>query len=278
MTRVYLQLLTFIFLACGQVSQQKADRPYSMLYVFGDSYSDIGAGYVDGNGPTAVAYLAQKMNIPFTFYGDHGFEGKGIDFAVSGAQTGESPGTRRKHGELLGRGMLDQVDEFVSLVKKGDIRFDPKQTMFFIAGGLNDKSLPTSETVANIEEQIALLHAAGATRFMVAKLPTHIEAFSAVASRLNPALAQIPEQMRLRFPDIQITESDWGAFFDRVLENPKAYGFTNLSDRCAGRALFDEDATPCSDPGSHYFYHQSHPSTAVHKVVGEMLYEEAMRQ
>jgi len=29
---------------------------YSRLYVFGDSYSDIGAGYIDGNGPTAVAY------------------------------------------------------------------------------------------------------------------------------------------------------------------------------------------------------------------------------
>jgi phospholipase/lecithinase/hemolysin len=29
---------------------------YTRLYVFGDSYSDIGAGYIDGNGPTAVFY------------------------------------------------------------------------------------------------------------------------------------------------------------------------------------------------------------------------------
>jgi phospholipase/lecithinase/hemolysin len=36
---------------------------YDALYVFGDSYSDIGARYVDGNGPTAVAYLAQRMGI-----------------------------------------------------------------------------------------------------------------------------------------------------------------------------------------------------------------------
>ena len=34
---------------------------YSRLYVFGDSYSDIGAGYIDGNGPTAVAYLGWLM-------------------------------------------------------------------------------------------------------------------------------------------------------------------------------------------------------------------------
>jgi hypothetical protein len=35
---------------------------YSRLYVFGDSYSDIGAGYIDGNGP-AVAYLGWLMGL-----------------------------------------------------------------------------------------------------------------------------------------------------------------------------------------------------------------------
>src|SRR4026209_2083839 len=36
---------------------------YSRLYVFGDSFSDIGAGYIDGNGPTAVAYLGWLMGL-----------------------------------------------------------------------------------------------------------------------------------------------------------------------------------------------------------------------
>ena len=52
-------------------------HPYAMLYVFGDSYSDSGAGYVDGNGPTAVVYLAQRLGIPFTYYGDPGSVEKG---------------------------------------------------------------------------------------------------------------------------------------------------------------------------------------------------------
>jgi phospholipase/lecithinase/hemolysin len=38
-------------------STVKIDR----MYVFGDSYSDIGEGYLDGNGPTAVAYLADRL-------------------------------------------------------------------------------------------------------------------------------------------------------------------------------------------------------------------------
>ena len=29
---------------------------FKQLFVFGDSYSDIGEGYLDGNGPTAVEY------------------------------------------------------------------------------------------------------------------------------------------------------------------------------------------------------------------------------
>jgi len=36
---------------------------FSRMYMFGDSYSDIGAGYIDGNGPTAVAYLGWLMGL-----------------------------------------------------------------------------------------------------------------------------------------------------------------------------------------------------------------------
>src|SRR5271169_272038 len=67
-------------------------HPYTMLYVFGDSYSDSGAGYVDGNGPTAVVYLAQRLGIPFTYNGDPASKGRGLNFAVSAASTGEGAG------------------------------------------------------------------------------------------------------------------------------------------------------------------------------------------
>ena len=44
--------------------------PVERLYVFGDSYSDTGAGYLDGNGPTAVAYLAERLGFRlFNFNG-----------------------------------------------------------------------------------------------------------------------------------------------------------------------------------------------------------------
>src|SRR5262252_4301707 len=71
-------------------------RKWTALYAFGDSYTDSGAGYVDGNGPTAVAYLASRLGIPFTHAADPDSSGKGLNFAVSGARTGASEGVKMR--------------------------------------------------------------------------------------------------------------------------------------------------------------------------------------
>jgi cholinesterase len=248
-----------------------------MLYVFGDSYSDTGAGYVDGNGPTAVAYMAQRLKIPFTYRGSPKEKRKGLNFAVSAAQTGAGEAKRYPHGEMLGLGMRNQVDDFVTLAKTGKLKFDPKKTMFYFAGGLNDRSLPDGATVANIEGEIATLYDVGARRFMVALLPTQIPGFASAGKRFNPQLAEIPAAMRAKYPDIQIANSDWGPFFDEVMEHPAKYGISDTTNPCAGRVLRDEDPTPCATPETHFYFHPAHPSTAVHKAVGDMLYEEAMK-
>jgi phospholipase/lecithinase/hemolysin len=71
-----------------------------------------------------------------------------------------------------------------------------------------------------------------------------------------------------------VQRDNWGSFFDEVIHNPAAYGIVNTKDACAGRAIFNEDATPCPKPSAYYYYHAGHPSTAVHKAVGEKLYAE----
>lgn len=148
--------------------------------------------------------------------------------------------------------------------------------MFFLAGGLNDSNLPTERAVEDEEGEIETLYELGGRRFMVAVLPTEVPAFHAVAVRLNPALERIPEEMRARHPDMEIRISEWGQFFDRVMEHPAQYGITNTTDQCAGRALKDEDETPCASPGAYFYFHASHPSAATHRAVGEMLYQEAI--
>ena len=268
-------LLLLMLMACTGLPLL-AQKPYTMLYVFGDSYSDSGAGYVDGNGPTALVYLAERLGIPFTYFGDPHSAGKGLNFAVSGAQTGENPGRRFQHGELLSRGMRNQVNDFATLVTEGAVRFDPAQTMFYLAGGLNDRSLPEGATVSNLEADIDVLYAAGARRFQIALLPTQIPAFKTAGERFDPQLATIPAAVRAKHPDVRISTSRWGTFFDVVMTHSARYGITDTVSACSGRMLRDEDPTPCDAPDAHFYYHDGHPSTAVHRAVGDMLYQEAV--
>src|SRR5690242_7509315 len=93
------------------VGAPAADPHITRMYVFGDSYSDTGAGYLDGNGPTAVAYLARRLGLSLSVPSDSEANRNSINFAVSGAQTGRGAGRKVKDA-LLGRGMADQVDDF----------------------------------------------------------------------------------------------------------------------------------------------------------------------
>lgn len=277
-----LSLACLIFCAGTLLAQVAATpatnpHPYTMLYVFGDSYSDSGSGYVDGNGPTAVVYLAQRLGIPFTYYGDPNSTGKGLNFAVSGAQTGEGAGRRFPTGPFLGFGMKNQVDNFVQFSKDGSIpKIDPENTMFFFAGGLNDGRRPEGFTRANIEAEIETLYELGGRRFMVAIVPTKIRQFAAAGTKANPELEKIPDEERAKHPDIRIASSRWGAFFDEVITNPAKYGLTDTTSACAQRAFRGEQIQVCASPDTYFFYHDGHPSTAAHRAVGEMLYQEAI--
>jgi phospholipase/lecithinase/hemolysin len=246
--------------------------PWAALYAFGDSYSDSGAGYVDCNGPTAVVYLARGLGIPFTYATDPNRAGKGLNFAVSGAPTGLSDGFCVK-GSLFGRGMLNQVDDFLSRVKSAEIKFESTSTLFFLAGGLNDGKLSPDETKANIEREVRALYAVGARHFLIALIPD-LPPRDTGKLRRNLALREIPRDIRL--PGAFVRLSRWGEYFDEVMEHASKYGFKNTTDACAGRALRDQDPTPRGDPKTYYYYHEGHPSTEVHRIVGQGLIREAL--
>jgi phospholipase/lecithinase/hemolysin len=261
-------ILSFCEFSSAQ-TQASIDR----MYVFGDSYSDSGRGWVDSDGPTAVAYLAHRMGLTLVPSNAHDAAERSLNFAVSGAPTGQSPGHIVPNG-WLGLGMKNQVAEFVARVHDGSIVFDADTTLFFIAGGLNDKRISTDQTVANLEGEIQDLYDAGARHFRLAILPEAIPAFSEVATRLNPAIRTIPAAMAPKLKGAEIRLSQWGAYFDRVMADAPKYKITDTTDQCAGRAIFNEDCTPCANPASHFYYHKNHPSTAVHRIVGDMLYRE----
>jgi hypothetical protein len=245
---------------------------YSRLYVFGDSYSDIGAGYIDGNGPTAVAYLGWLMGLQVASSKAANAAGKSLVFAVSGAGTGEGTGRQVKEA-LLGYGMINQVRDFAARVKSGEIAFDPQTTLFFLAGGLNDGKRETAITLANLRQELDILRELGGRHFTVALLPTKIPQFAAVGLRLNPAYEQFAREAT-GAAGLDLWLNHWGPAFDEVMDHPVAHGILNTTSACAGRAIFDQDPTPVGDPATYFFYHEGHPSTAVHRIVGKKLFEE----
>jgi phospholipase/lecithinase/hemolysin len=261
----------FAFLLVAGAFQASA-APVGRLYVFGDSYSDFGAGYVDCDGPTAVAYLGWNLGLEFTHAKAPKAADKSLDFAVSGAQTGEGEGRHVKEA-LLGYGMANQVRDFAARVKSGEIHFDPETTLFFIAGGLNDRMLTTEVTIANLRQEIETLKALGGRHFTVALLPTKIPNYSAVGNRLNPAFTQLAKDAHEQL-GVDIWINHWGSYYDEVMDHPASYGITNTTSKCSGRGIYDEDTTPVGDPATFFFYHNNHPSTAVHRIVGKKLAEE----
>jgi phospholipase/lecithinase/hemolysin len=245
---------------------------WTSLFAFGDSFSDTGAGYVDANGPTAVAYLADRLGTRFTHAADTtAGPDSGLNFAVSGGTTGDSEDVLVGDA-LLGRGVLTQIADFASRLADGSVRFDPAATLFFLAGGINDGELPVEQSIANIERQVADLATCGARFVVVARTPEYPP--MVVGPRLNPRLPDLATRLEAELPGVAVRVSSWGPFFDRIKAEPAPYGLRNTTDRCAGRALWGEDTTPVGDPDEYFFYHDGHPSTRVHRIVGELLERE----
>lgn len=241
---------------------------YTTLYVFGDSYSDIGARFLDGNGPTAVAYLAQAMRLQLTYPKDPNAGGKSLDFASVAATTGED----KEGGKWCCQGMMDQVNDFAARVHSGSISFKPETTLFFLEGGLNDSDIPTEVTRSNLIREIHLLQGLGARHFTLSLLSTKVPDFADVAKRLNPVYEHLVVELKKQGIDIRLNH--WGAYLDEVLENPSRYGLVNTTSQCAGRAILKEDPTPCAKPDTYFYFHSGHPSAAVNKIVGDKLYRE----
>ncbi len=246
--------------------------PYRRLYAFGDSYSDTGAGYASSNGPSAVAHLAQRLGVVFTHSKDPRANGQGINFAVAGAATGAHPG-REIGGHWLAVGMQDQVEDFVARVRRGEVRFDPDTTLFFIAGGLNDVGVPTQDTLGNLTRQVELLKSVGARHVSLALLPTRVPAFSAEGRRLNPAYRRLVPALRRKL-GIDLRLNRYGAYMDDVLAHPKRYGIANTGARCAPNPLFGQQGDLCATPERYFYYYENHPSAVVNRIVGDRLYAE----
>lgn len=242
---------------------------FNTVYIFGDSYSDTGAGFPLTNGGTAASYLAQSLGSPLTTSADPSPPGtRSINFAESGARVGLTGATGRP------RSLLDQVALFQGYVSSGTATFNPATSLFFLSGGLNDRASDIPQLLTTYASEVNTLYSLGARYIEVALIPSQVAAFTVPAQRLNPEYPALVAQLQAAHPDASITLSNWGPFYDDIIRNPSQYGITNTTEPCLTGT--GANTVICANPDQYFNYFSAHPSDAAHRFVGARLYAEAL--
>ena len=213
--------------------------------------------------------MAQDFGITLTTSKNTDPGTDGVNFAESGARVFVGP----KPPATQPRSLTQQVAEFQNYVDTDTVTFNPSTSLFFLLGGLNDHNLVTSAQVnAATASQVATLYSLGARIFEIALLPASVPAFTDSADNFNPGYEALVPELQAEYPDATFNLSNWGPDYDTIHDNPSQYGLTNTTDPCNS---FGASPT-CSTPNTYFYYYVDHPSTYVHQIVGDELYNEVL--
>jgi outer membrane lipase/esterase len=269
-------VLLTVIVSLATIIARAATPIYDNLYVFGDSYCDVGniyaatggavpaAPYYNGrfsDGPIWVDHVAGFLRVPLTasLLG-------GTDYAFGGAWvTAPQP--------LGGGAFIPSVPQQVGLyLSQHGGKADPN-ALYVIEGGGNDILDTTTGTPQALAYHIAvgivqseqMLRQAGARHFVipnlfnVAILPAAAgnTAFAAVASSAtNKYLSElvVPEE---ELPGIHILRMNVFSLMNAVDTDPTHFGFTDITDPCLTTSL-------CADPDHTFFWDTHHPTEFGH--------------
>ncbi|HEY4931104.1 MAG TPA: SGNH/GDSL hydrolase family protein [Terriglobales bacterium] len=261
----YFTMLTVILLALTTIASAGA---YTAVVVYGDSLSDNGnlygvSGYPpppywqgrNSNGPVAVEYLAQGLNSPL------------LGFAWIGATTGlgnySDGGTQTSFGLHGFPGMGPQVGMSWSTITP-----IASSSLFMVWGGPNDfltngfTTTTADAAVANLLSIVGALQGAGAQHILVPGMPDLGLTPDYYGNTGATALSlYFNHELTTLLPNGVIYFDTFG-FMHQVVNNPGAYGFTNVSSPC-----FD-GVTVCLNPNQYLFWDGFHPTTAADAFLG----------
>jgi phospholipase/lecithinase/hemolysin len=284
----FVKLMISGSLAVVALAAHAATPTFDALYVFGDSYCDVGNLYAaTGNtyppvpyymgrfsdGPLWVDHVAGFLRVPLTpsLLG-------GTDYAFGGAwATAPQP---------LGTGVIPSVPEQVGLyLQLHGGKADPN-ALYIIEGGGNDIVDTTTGSPQALGYQIALnlvaseqmLRKAGAKHFVIPNLfnvgllpvAQSKAAFASAASvATNKGLDQLLGSEEPT-PGVHILRMDVFSLMSAVQTDPTHIGFIDVTDPCLTNTL-------CSDPDHTFFWDTFHPTLFGHSFFAVTL-ENALTQ
>ena len=103
-------------------------------------------------------------------------------------------------------------------------------------------------------------------------LPGYRQFASEVSEAFNDALDEELDKLK-EDKTLRVLRFSFRRLLNDMTKHPKRYGFTNVTERCyQGDDLgFSGNGISCSNPSEYMFWDRVHPTTALHRFVGNCL-------
>ncbi|MEX2171903.1 MAG: SGNH/GDSL hydrolase family protein [Pirellulales bacterium] len=266
----------------GWLTASSLAGPFSGLYVFGDSLSDVGnltdatfglfpgPTYFNGrvsNGPVFVEHLSIALGLGTSTASRSG----GSNFAFGGARTS---------GTFFVQDVNEQVTDFLN-----NRTADPN-ALYMVFAGANDLvggQTDLNAPVNQLATDIGRLYDDGARQFFVPNLPRlgltpqyngdaeQAAIINARSELFNELLAEMLHGLPSTRTEIQIYQFDIEARFNEIVADAAYFGFANVTDPAApglepGDGNYDEEQI-VSAPNSYLFWDDLHPTATGHALL-----------
>jgi outer membrane lipase/esterase len=266
-------------------------KPFSDLYVFGDSLMDVGNLYAATGTPASPPYYNGRVsNGPLFVEQFAASYGKtltpsltgGNGWAWAGATTGSNAATGVPD-------VLDQINAFK--LSLGGALVDP-QSLVILDGGGNDVAAALASAtpaavigaaLANTGSELAALASVGAKRIVLFNVPNigatprvrELDAAlgqggalqagaTALTQAFNTGLLSVIAGAEAAF-GLDIELFDLYALNETVRTNPAYYGLTNVQDACLTAAGV------CADPSQYLYWDNFHPTERTGQIIAASL-------
>ena len=274
--RKILSVLTLLTAFAAVTTAMQAATPgYDSLYVFGDSYCDVGNIFVATGGaePAAPYYTGRFSNGPIWLDHVAGFLGVPLKASLLGGTDFAFGGAWVTVPQPIPGGFIPTVPQQVELyLSQHGGKADPK-ALYILEGGGNDILGTASGSPQALGFQIALgiadserlLRQAGARHFMIPNLfnvgllpaaAGNVAFATAASTATNKAVDGLLE-FEESVPGVHILRMDVFSLLNSIETDPTHFGFTDITDPCITTVV-------CADPDHTFFWDTHHPTEFGH--------------